>query len=78
MTQEQVTQIINTHYFDKIQMATLTPTDLNFLLFKLTQGGLKEFKGYSVVLVGLTFETEQDVRTIIDGTISANQDWYNA
>ena len=78
MTQEQVTQIVNTHYSDKIQMATLTPTDINCLLFKTLPTGLREFKGYSVILSGIPFETEQDVRSVLDGIVSENAGWYNS
>lgn len=78
MTQEQVTQIVNTHYSDKIQMATLSPTDINCLLFKTLPTGLREFKGYSVTLSGIPFETEQDVRDVIDRVVSDNAGWYNS
>lgn len=78
MTQEQVTQIVNTHYSDKIQMATLTSTDINCLLFKTLPTGLREFKGYSVVITGILFETEQDVRSVLDGVVSDNAGWYNS
>ena len=78
MTQEQVTQIVNTHYSDKIQMATLTPTDINCLLFKTLPTGLRELKGYSVVITGIPFETEEDVRSVLDGVVSDNAGWYNS
>ena len=77
MTQEQITDIINMYYSDKIQMGTLTVTDINLLLFKLKEGGLKEFKGHPAPIVGVPFETEQDVRAVIDQAILVNQDWYN-
>lgn len=78
MTQEELTTIVNTHYSDKIQMATLKPTDVNFLLFKPKEDGLKEFKGYSVKLTDIPVDTEQDIRNLIDGVISANIDWYTS
>jgi len=84
MTQEQVTEIINTYYSDKIQMGTLTPlgeeipTDISLLLFKTTEGNLREFKGYPAPITGLPFNTEQDVRNILDTAISVNQDWFDA
>lgn len=78
MTQEQVTEIVNEHYSDKIQMATLTPTDINCLLFKTLPTGLGEFKGYSVVITGIPFETEEDVRSVLDGVVSDNAGWYNS
>jgi hypothetical protein len=77
MTQEQITHIINMYYSDKIQMGTLTVTEINLLLFKLKDNGLKEFKGYPASIVGFPFETEQDVRNVIDQAILVNQDWYN-
>lgn len=78
MTQEQVTQIINTHYSDKIQMATLTETDLNCLLFKTLPTDLRQFKGYSVPITDIPFETEGDVRNIFDTVVSDNESWYSA
>ena len=78
MTQEQVTQIINTHYSDKIQMATLTETDLNCLLFKTLPTYLRQFKGYSVPITAIPFETEGDVRNIFDTVVSDNESWYNS
>ena len=81
MTQEQVTQIVNTHYSDKIQMATLTPTDINCLLFKTLPTGLREFKGYSVIIddVPLEFEnTEEDIMTVLDVVVENNAGWYNS
>lgn len=78
MTQEELTIIVNTHYSDKIQMATLRPTDVNFLLFKPREDGLKEFKGYSVDISSVPFDTEQNVRAVIDGVISDNIGWYNS
>ena len=77
MTQEELTTIVNTHYSDKIQMATLRPTDVNFLLFKPKEDGLKEFKGYSMKLTNIPFDTEQDVRSVVNGVITSNMDWYN-
>lgn len=78
MTQEELSNVVNTFYSDKIQMATLRPTDVNFLLFKPKDGGLKEFKGYSVDISITQFETEQEVRDVIDGVISDNHGWYNS
>lgn len=78
MTQEELTTIVNTYYSDKIQMATLRPTDVNFLLYKLKESGLKEFKGYSVNTADVPFDTEQNVRAVIDGVISDNLSWYNS
>lgn len=77
MTQEEVTRIINTYYSDKIQMATFKETDLNLLLFKLKQDGLKEFRGYSVSLIDKQFSTEEEVRSVIDQVIAENEIWYN-
>lgn len=78
MTQEQVTQIVHSDYSDKIQMATLTPVDINCLLFKILPTGLREFKGYSITLSGIPFETEQDVRDVLDRIVSDNDGWYNS
>ena len=78
MTQEELTTIVNTHYSDKIQMATLRPTDVNFLLFKPKEGGLKEFKGYSVDITNIQFDSEQDVRIVIDSMIYDNIGWFNS
>ena len=78
MTQQELTIIVSTHYSDKIQMATLRPTDVNFLLFKPKEDGLKEFKGYSVNTTIVPFDTEQEVRSAIDVVILNNLDWYNS
>ena len=78
MTQQELTTIVSTHYSDKIQMATLNETDVTFLLFKPKEDGLKEFKGYSVKLTNTPFDTEQDVRTVIDDVVINNVEWYNA
>ena len=72
-----MTIIVSTYYSDKIQMATLNPGDVTFLLFKPKEGGLKEFKGYSVKLTDVPFDTEQDVRSVIDDVITNNIEWYN-
>lgn len=78
MTQEEVTRIINTYYSDKIQMATFKETDLNLLLFKIKQDGLKEFRGYAVSLTDKPFSTEEEVRSVIDQVIVENETWYNS
>lgn len=78
MTQEQIEKIVKDSYSDKIQMATLIFPDLNFLLYKQTSSGMREFKGYSVQIDTVPFETEQDVRTVIEGAIQFNQTWYSA
>ena len=78
MTQQELTTIVNTYYSDKIQMATLSSGDVTFLLFKPKEGGLKEFKGYSVKLKDVSFDTDQDVRGVIDDVITNNIEWYNS
>lgn len=78
MTQQELTTIVNTYYADKIQMATLSSGDVTFLLFKPKEGGLKEFKGYSVKLKDVSFDTDQDVRVVIDDVITNNIEWYNS
>lgn len=78
MTQSELTSIINTYYSDKIQLATLKPADVNFLLYKPKSDGLKEFKGYSVILKDRPFDTEGEVRVIIDYVISVNHEWFTS
>jgi len=77
MTQQELTSIVSTYYSEKIQMATLNENDVTFLLFKPKEGGLKEFKGYSVKLMNVSFDTEQDVRAVVDDVITNNVEWYN-
>lgn len=78
VTQQEITHIVNTYYSDKIQLATLDSTTLNFLLFKILDSGLKQFKGYSTDLTGKPFDTEQDVRNVIDAVITENSNWFNS
>lgn len=80
MTQTEITEVINTHYSDKIQLVTLTDSTLNFLLFKSKEDGLKEFKGYSLQLSLVPWEyvnTPQDIQNIVDDVLSKNSTWYN-
>ena len=78
VTQQEITHIVNTYYSDKIQLATLDSMTLNFLLFKILSSGLKQFKGYSTDLTGKPFDTEQDVKNVIDVVITENSDWFNS
>lgn len=78
MTQEEVNGIITQSYSNKIQMCTLNPFTVDYLLYKTIEGGLKQFKGYSVKIDSPISLTESEFRTITDNTITDNTDWFNS
>jgi hypothetical protein len=78
MTQNDVNNIITQSYSDRIQMCTLNPKSVDYLLYKSVQSGLKQFKGYSVKIDSSSSLTETDFRTITDNVITINLDWFNS
>ena len=78
MTQEEVNGIISQSYSDKIQMSTLNPSTVDYLLYKSIEGGLKQFKGCSAKIESSTYLTETEFRTITDNVITENLDWFNS
>ncbi len=78
MTQEEVNGIISQSYSDKIQMSTLNPSTVDYLLYKSIEGGLKQFKGYSAKIDSDSTLTETEFRTITDTVITIHLDWFNS
>ena len=78
MTQEQVNSIISQSYSDKIQMSTLNPSTVDYLLYRSIEGGLKQFKGYSAKIDSDSTLTETEFRTITDTVITIHSDWFNS
>jgi hypothetical protein len=78
MTQEEVNGVISQSYSDKIQMSTLNPSTVDYLLYKSIEGGLKQFKGYSAKIESDSSLTETEFRTITDDVILGNSDWFNS
>ena len=78
MTQEEVNVVITQSYSDKIQMSTLNPSTVDYLLYKSIEGGLKQFKGYSAKIESDSSLTETEFRTITDNVITINLDWFNS
>ena len=78
MTQEEVNGIISQSYSDKIQMSTLNPSTVDYLLYKSIEGGLKQFKGYSAKIESDSSLTETEFRTITDDVILGNSDWFKS
>jgi hypothetical protein len=78
MTQEEVNGVITQSYSDKIQMCTLNPTSSDYLLYKIIDGGLRQFKGYSAKIELSSSLTETEFRTITDNVITINLDWFNS
>jgi hypothetical protein len=78
MTQEEVNGIISQSYSDKIQMCTLNPTSADYLLYKMVDGGLRQFKGYSAKIDSSSSLTESEFRTITDNLLTENSGWFNS
>ena len=78
MTQEEVNGVISQSYSDKIQMSTLTPSTVDYLLYKSIEGGLKQFKGYSAKIDSSFSLTESEFRTITDNLLTENSGWFNS
>ena len=78
MTQEEVNGVISQSYSDKIQMSTLNPSTVDYLLYKSIEGGLKQFKGYSAKIESDSSLTETEFRTITDDVILGNSDWFKS
>jgi hypothetical protein len=78
MTQEEVNVIVTQSYSDKIQMSTLNPSTVDYLLYKTIEGGLKQFKGYSAKIDSDSSLTETEFRTITDTVVTINLDWFNS
>jgi hypothetical protein len=78
MTQDEVNNIITQSYSDRIQMCTLNPKSVDYLLYKSVRGGLKQFKGYSVKIDSSSTLTETDFNTITNNVITTNLDWFNS
>ncbi len=78
MTQEEVNSVVTQSYSDKIQMSTLNPSTIDYLLYKSIEGGLKQFKGYSAKIDSPSSLTETEFRTITDNVITINLDWFNS
>jgi len=78
MTQNDINNIITESYSDKIQMCSLNPKSVDYLLYKSVQGGLNQFKGYSAKIDSSSSLTETEFRTITDNVITANLDWFNS
>jgi hypothetical protein len=72
MTQEEVNGVISQSYSDKIQMSTLNPSTVDYLLYKSIEGGLKQFKGYSAKIDSSFSLTESEFRTITDNLLTEN------
>jgi hypothetical protein len=78
MTQEEVNSVITQSYSDKVQMSTLNPSTVDYLLYKSIEGGLKQFKGYSAKIDSSSSLTETEFRTITDNVITENLGWFNS
>jgi hypothetical protein len=78
MTQEEVNGVISQSYSDKIQMSTLNPSTVDYLLYKSIEGGLKQFKGYSAKIDSSFSLTESEFRTITDNLLTENSGWFNS
>jgi hypothetical protein len=78
MTQEEVNVVIAQSYSDKIQMSTINPSTVDYLLYKSIEGGLKQFKGYSAKIDSSSSLTETEFRTITDNVITENLGWFNS
>jgi hypothetical protein len=78
MTQEEVNGVISQSYSDKIQMSTLNPSTVDYLLYKSIEGGLKQFKGDSAKIDSSFSLTESEFRTITDNLLTENSGWFNS
>jgi hypothetical protein len=78
MTQEEVNNVITQSYSDKIQMCSLNQTSVNYLLYKLVDGGLRQFKGYSSNIESDSTLTDTEFRSITDNVITDNLNWFNS
>ena len=78
MSQEEINNIISQNYSDKIQMCTLNRTSLDYLIYKVIDGGMKEFKGFSSKLNQDEILTVNQFSIYTDVVLLKNESWFNS